>query len=196
MDSRHQGPCTPSSISTPYLEDVTFLRSSYCARHPLAPGRPNPLRSFDSPLHPGKLRLALVIALQRPDFYILAFGGCVCPKSTRTRCTTFLPDTRPGILTGNGPARDPAVALVFPGGWPPRQHKAVIAEQPVDFHIQAAHGALGRYSWPSGLHGAMSRDRRTPRFSLSRCAVRSLTQALSAVPRLPEPCSSCSRHTP
>jgi len=88
------------------------------------------------------------------------------------------------MLTVGGPALDPAVALGFPGGWPPRQHKAVIAEQPVDFHIQAAHGALGRYSWPSGLHGAMSREGRTRRFSLSRCAVRSLTHALSAVPRL------------
>ena len=38
---------------------------------------------------------------------------------------TFLPHMRSDMLTGSGPALDPAVALGFPGRWPPQQRASV-----------------------------------------------------------------------
>ena len=55
-------------------------------------------------------------------------SGCLDVYFKIASIAIFLPHTSPGMLTVGGPALDPQIPLGFPGRWPPRKHKPVIAE--------------------------------------------------------------------
>ena len=82
--------------------------------HRPASGLSNPWRSLGSLPHREMLLPAPIIASQARDFNIPDLGGRVRPRSVRTAYMTFLPDMRSDMLTGSGPALDPAVALGSP----------------------------------------------------------------------------------
>ena len=81
---------------------------------------PKPLPPLGSLLHPAQLAPSSVIASQPRDFNILALGGYVGPRSTRTRSTIFLPHTRSSVQFGTDPGLYTAVAFAFLHYQPPR----------------------------------------------------------------------------